>query len=104
MLAEPQPQKIPQLFFRTAAGSEPVREWPKGLPTAERQAIGEDLLRAQWRWAVGGGDAAVPPLGARVMGSADRLADKAEGACPALPLRRAPRRPARLHQEDAANA
>ena len=53
MLAEPQPQKIPQLFFRTAAGSEPVREWPKGLPTAERQAIGEDLLRAQWRWAAG---------------------------------------------------
>ena len=30
-----------------------MREWRKGLPEAERQAIGEDLLRAQWRWPVG---------------------------------------------------
>ena len=35
------------------AGSEPVREWLKGLDEAERQAIGKDLLRAQWRWPVG---------------------------------------------------
>ena len=32
---------------------EPVREWLKGLDEAERQAIGKDLLRAQWRWPVG---------------------------------------------------
>jgi phage-related protein len=49
----PQPQKIPLIFYRTAAGSEPVREWLKGLDEAERQAIGNDLLRAQWRWPVG---------------------------------------------------
>jgi len=30
-----------------------VREWLKQLPEAERQAIGRDLLRAQWRWPVG---------------------------------------------------
>jgi hypothetical protein len=30
-----------------------VREWLKGLPEAERQAVGKDLLRAQWRWPVG---------------------------------------------------
>ena len=53
MADTPQPQKIPLIFFRTAAGSEPVREWLKGLPAAERQAIGKDLLRAQWRWPVG---------------------------------------------------
>ncbi len=47
MLYRPQPQKTPLFFFRTAAGSEPVREWLKGLPAAERQAIGKDLLRAQ---------------------------------------------------------
>jgi len=35
------------------AGSEPVREWLKGLDEAERYAIGSDLLRAQWRWPVG---------------------------------------------------
>ena len=47
------PQKIPLVFFRTSAGSEPVREWLKGLEQAERHAIGTDLLRAQWRWPVG---------------------------------------------------
>jgi phage-related protein len=49
----PEPPKTPLVFYRTAAGSEPVREWLKGLPPAERQAIGKDLLRAQWRWPVG---------------------------------------------------
>ena len=48
-----QPQKIPLIFFRTAVGSEPVREWLRGLPEGERQAVGKDLLRAQWRWPVG---------------------------------------------------
>src|ERR1700690_1520634 len=47
------PQKIPLIFYRTAAGSEPVRDWLKGLDEAERQAIGRDLLRAQWRWPIG---------------------------------------------------
>jgi hypothetical protein len=37
------------IFFRTLTGSEPVREWLKELPEEERQAIGKDLLRAQWR-------------------------------------------------------
>ena len=50
---DPQPQKIPLIFYHTAAGSEPVREWLKGLDEAERQGIGKDLLRAQWRWPVG---------------------------------------------------
>src|SRR6266480_136940 len=53
MTHQQSPQKIPLIFFRTAAGSEPVREWLKALPEAERQAVGEDLLRAQWRWPVG---------------------------------------------------
>ena len=53
MLDDPHPQKTPLVFYRTLAGSEPVREWLKGLREAERQAIGRDLLRAQWRWPVG---------------------------------------------------
>ena len=48
-----QPQKIPLIFYGTAAGSEPVREWLRGLVESERQEIGRDLLRAQWRWPVG---------------------------------------------------
>ena len=53
MAGNPSPQKIPLVFFRAAGGSEPVREWLKELDEAERQAIGKDLLRAQWRWPVG---------------------------------------------------
>ena len=47
------PRKIPLIFFRSEKGSEPVREWLKELPEAERHAVGKDLLRAQWRWPVG---------------------------------------------------
>jgi phage-related protein len=50
---DPEPKKILLIFYRTPAGSEPVREWLKGLDEVERQAIGSDLLRAQWRWPVG---------------------------------------------------
>ena len=53
MVDDSQAMKIPLIFFRTLAGSEPVREWLKELPEEERQAIGKDLLRAQWRWPVG---------------------------------------------------
>jgi len=53
MAGDQQPQKIPLIFYEAAAGSEPVREWLKGLAESERQAIGQDLLRAHWRWPVG---------------------------------------------------
>ena len=53
MAAHPHPQKIPLIFYRTAADCEPVREWLKGLDEVERRSIGKDLLRAQWRWPVG---------------------------------------------------
>ena len=49
---DPEPQKIPLMFYCTEAGSEPVREWLKGLLQVERHAIGRDLMRAQWRWPV----------------------------------------------------
>jgi phage-related protein len=53
MKENPQPQKIPLIFYSPQLGREPVREWLQELPEAERQAIGKDLLRAQWRWPVG---------------------------------------------------
>lgn len=53
MPVDPKQPKIQLIFYRTPAGLEPVREWLKELPEAERQAIGKDLLRAQWRWPVG---------------------------------------------------
>jgi len=52
-LGDPTPRKIPLVFYRTAAGAEPVRDWLKRLPETERLAIGTDLLRAQWHWPAG---------------------------------------------------
>jgi phage-related protein len=46
-------KKIPLCFFRTNTGIEPVRDWLRGLDQVERQEIGRDLMRAQWRWPVG---------------------------------------------------
>jgi phage-related protein len=53
MPKDSQPQKTQLIFFRTAVGREPVREWLKGFDETERQSIGKDLLRAQWRWPIG---------------------------------------------------
>jgi phage-related protein len=50
---ETESPKVPLVFFRTASGSEPVREWLKSLPSGDMAAIGRDLMRAQWRWPVG---------------------------------------------------
>jgi phage-related protein len=47
------PQKTPLLFYRSANGKEPAREWLKSLDEPDRQAVGQDLMRAQWRWPVG---------------------------------------------------
>jgi len=41
------------VFFRTATGNEPVREWLKGLPKEDRKVIGEDILTVQYAWPVG---------------------------------------------------
>ena len=47
------PKKIPLHFYRTKGGSEPVREWLKGLEQQDRNAIGRDLMRVQFRWPIG---------------------------------------------------
>lgn len=44
---------LPVVFFATATGTEPVREWLKDLPAGERKAIGEDLKTVQFRWPLG---------------------------------------------------
>jgi phage-related protein len=47
------PQKTPLVFYRNSSGTEPVRDWLKALAAADRLAVGQDLMRAQWRWPVG---------------------------------------------------
>ena len=52
-MAETSPQKISLVFYRSASGSEPVRDWLLDLDTEERHEVGRDLMRVQWRWPVG---------------------------------------------------
>jgi hypothetical protein len=44
-------QKIPLVFYRTAAAGEPVREWLKGLDAADRHCVGFDLMRVHLKLA-----------------------------------------------------
>lgn len=41
------------VFYRTAAGREPVREWLKSLPKEDRRTIGIDLKTVQFGWPLG---------------------------------------------------
>jgi phage-related protein len=47
------PRKIPVVFYRTPAGTEAVRDWLRALNQTDRNAIGQDLMRVQYRWPVG---------------------------------------------------
>lgn len=47
------PRKIPVVFYRTRSGNEVVRDWLRGLGEKDRNAIGQDLMRVQYRWPVG---------------------------------------------------
>lgn len=47
------PQKIPVVFYSTRAGKEVVRDWLRELDEGDRNAIGQDMMRVQYRWPVG---------------------------------------------------
>lgn len=40
-------------FYATEFGAEPVREWLKLLPAADRKAVGEDIKTVQFGWPLG---------------------------------------------------
>ena len=41
------------VFFRTASGNEPVREWLKSLSRQARHIIGQDIKTVQFGWPLG---------------------------------------------------
>jgi phage-related protein len=45
--------EIPVVFYRSATGAEPVREWLRSLPPEDRRAIGGDLATVQVGWPIG---------------------------------------------------
>ena len=52
-VTNPEPHKIPLVFYRSASGKEPVRDWLKALDRPDRLEVGADLQRVQYRWPVG---------------------------------------------------
>jgi phage-related protein len=46
-------KRVPAIFFRTAAGHEPVREWLKAMDAEDRRRIGEDIKTVEFGWPVG---------------------------------------------------
>src|SRR5580698_970879 len=45
--------EIPVIFYRTAAGGQPVRDWLRSLPAEDRRTIGTDLATVQVGWPIG---------------------------------------------------
>lgn len=50
---ESTPRKIAVVFYRTPARAEVVLDWLRGLDEADRNIIGQDLMRVQFRWPIG---------------------------------------------------
>lgn len=46
-------KRVPLVFFRTEGGAEPVRDWLRELPAADRKIIGEGLKELEYAWPVG---------------------------------------------------
>jgi phage-related protein len=46
-------KRVPAIFYRTAAGGEPVREWLKALSSEDRKRIGVDIKTVEFGWPIG---------------------------------------------------
>jgi phage-related protein len=47
------PRPIPLVFWKSATGREPVREWLRQLPREDQRSIGRDIAQVQFGWPVG---------------------------------------------------
>ena len=46
-------KRLPAYFYITGSAREPVREWLKKLPQADRRVIGEDIKDVEFSWPIG---------------------------------------------------
>ncbi|MGP0060083.1 MAG: type II toxin-antitoxin system RelE/ParE family toxin [Beijerinckiaceae bacterium] len=44
---------VPLLFWKSATGHEPVREWLNDLPREDQRTIGHDIAKVQFGWPIG---------------------------------------------------
>ena len=53
MPAEPKRKILPAMFYRSAVGSEPVRNWLKTLSKDDKRIVGQDIATVEFGWPVG---------------------------------------------------
>jgi phage-related protein len=46
-------KRVPAIFYRTAGGTEPVRDWLKALSREDRHLIGTDIATVEFGWPIG---------------------------------------------------
>ncbi len=46
-------KRIPAIFYKTEAGTEPVRDWLKALEQEDRYLIGTDIKVVEYGWPIG---------------------------------------------------
>ena len=46
-------KRLPAAFYQSASGREPVREWLRLLPEADRKIVGEDIKDVEFSWPIG---------------------------------------------------
>src|ERR1017187_4106881 len=46
-------KKLPEFFYETPRGNQPVRDWIKGLSPEDRQLIGRDEQKVEFGWPLG---------------------------------------------------
>jgi phage-related protein len=46
-------KRLPAAFFALRSGRDPVRDWLRNLPEADRKAIGEDIKDVEFSWPIG---------------------------------------------------
>jgi phage-related protein len=47
------PKPIPLVFWKSATGREPVREWLSELSREDKRTIGRDIAKVQFGWPIG---------------------------------------------------
>ncbi len=44
--------RLVAVFYTSASGNEPVREWLKNMIKQDRRSIGEDIAYVQYKWPI----------------------------------------------------
>jgi phage-related protein len=52
-LSKDQLKRVPAIFYRTEAGSEPLRSWLKLMDPKDRRLVGEDIKTVEFGWPIG---------------------------------------------------